>query len=107
MKFSFEQFKSLDLKTLFAKSPSFTLAQVLNGSWWVMLVMGLVLLGIDGFLFYQYGLGYAPILEAPNGSEGVRVREDTLKSAANAIRGHRAEFMGTTTMPADFPNPFR
>lgn len=101
-----ERFRSLDLKTLFKGFP-FTLNRVLGVSWWAMLITGLALLAIDGFLFYQYGLGYAPFPEGLDRSPTVRVREDVLKGAAAALRVHQAEFAATTTVPADFPNPFR
>lgn len=99
-----ERFRSLDLKALFRGMP---LTRVFGISWWAMLLLGLVLFTTDGLLFYRYGLGYAPLLEGADRSQMVRVEEDALKKAAAALNARAAEFVATSTLPADFPNPFR
>jgi len=106
MKISLEHFHSLDVKTLF-KGFSFALNRWVGISWLVMIVTGLALLAVDGFLFYRYGLGHAPPREVSDRSPAVRAQEDVLKGAAAALRARQAEFAATTTLPADFPNPFR
>lgn len=107
MKISPEHLRALDPKTLFRLS-SFTRDRVLGVSWWAMLLTGLALLAVDGLLFYRYGLGHAPLVgEAGNRSGAIRLEEEALRGAAAALNAHRAEFAATSSLPADFPNPFR
>ncbi|OHA09997.1 MAG: hypothetical protein A3A44_01285 [Candidatus Sungbacteria bacterium RIFCSPLOWO2_01_FULL_60_25] len=101
-----ERFRSFDPRAVFKGAP-LTLTQALGVSWWAMLITGLVLFSADGLLFYRYGLGHAPLAETTDSSPAIRVREDVLKGAAAALHVHQAEFAATTTLPADFPNPFR
>ena len=83
------------------------LKTVLNISWWAVLVIFLILLFVDGLVFYQYGLGRAvpPALPAP--SSAISVDESSFRSAATILQERRRIFQETPGLPADFPNPFR
>lgn len=100
MKMSFGMLKSW-LKRLALPLPA-----ALSAAWWVILLLLLAVLAADGFVFYQFGLGRAAI-PADGGSDSVlRLREDTIRAAAKAIRERRDQFQSATTTPK-VQNPFQ
>lgn len=107
MKLSLERLHVFGPWTLLRLS-SLTRNRVLGIAWWAVLLTGIALLAFDGFLFWRYGLGHASLAgEGDERSATIRVREDVLAGAAAALNVHRAAFAATSTLPADFPNPFR
>ena len=106
MNISFSTLKTLDVRSLLRNRRVPSAPQVLTLSWWLLFAMLLCVLALDGWLFYRYGLGTAPVPEEPNRAETIRVREESIREAAAMIRA-RQEAFSSPALPADLPNPFR
>ncbi len=91
------------------KRPALSLGRVLKISWWVILGLFVLLLFLDGLIFYQFGLGYGiePLPGEVDESASFRVREYAVREAASKIEERLDRFNATSSVPADIPNPFR
>lgn len=96
------------LKTIW-KHPVPSLGAVLGIAWWVILGVFAALLFLDGFMFYQFGLGYGiePLSGEIDGPALIRLREDTLRAAAAQIEERLARFNAEGAPATDIPDPFR
>ena len=91
------------------KRPAFSLGRVLKISWWVILGLFVLLLFLDGLIFYQFGLGHGiePLPGEIDQPALIRVREDAVRAAAAAVEERLGRFNATSSVPADIPNSFR
>ncbi|RJQ37560.1 hypothetical protein C4552_00805, partial [Candidatus Parcubacteria bacterium] len=92
MNFSLSQLNTIDVRRLLQDRRVPSATEVLSLAWWVLGVCLLLVLALDGWMFYRYGFGTAPTPEQPNRAETIRVREEMIQSAAGIIRDRRREF---------------
>lgn len=97
------QLSAVDIRTLF-RERNISLPSLLHGAWWVLLAFSLMLLVLDILVFYRYGTEREPDVALRRG-EPLRIEEERIRSAADAIRERTRRFESPAT--AAIPNPFR
>ena len=86
---------------------SMPLERVLNRAWWLIVGLLLVLLAVDGLIFYGFGLGRVPAPSIPGGSDSPRLDEELIRSAASLSAERRVQFQSASSTFPNLPNPFR
>lgn len=84
-----------------------SLPVVLEAAWWAVTGLLLILLAVDGFLFYRYVFTAAVREDTAPVTEPFRVETAIIKKAAAAAEAKRAQFLAAPPSPPGLRNPFR
>lgn len=96
----------LDTFSKWKDTYSLNLATLLPISWWIVFMVCIALLFLDGIVFYLYGLGYAALPPNIRDAESFGVRTESIQRAASAVETARSQFKESSTVPT-FSNPFK